>query len=363
MEEQDQTLMKQFNVNARRQLIPTGGMFELTPRCTLDCTMCYVHLTNEQMKGKQELSGDEWIRILDEAYAAGLVSLLLTGGECLLHKDFKKIYLHAKSLPIFLSVNTNGTLINEDYVDFFQKNPPRGIQITLYGNSEDCYEKVTGHRMFERVKTNILRLRDAGVNVHVAITPCKYLIDEVVDIVAFLKKEKIFYSVNPALCEANTGTGRTLEDFNISVEDEVEMHRKLHALNGSPFYQNEPITELPQLCEDDGSVPHRMPCAAGRSTFVVSWEGKMHPCVWLSEIEPDLSQVSFAEAWHICNEGALTHLVPVECHTCKYRPVCFDCTIVRMDPNNPGHCNQETCMRTIGKINAGIIKFENSDQD
>lgn len=356
------TLIKQFRVNSRRQLIPTGGMLELTPRCTLDCAMCYVHLTNEQMSGKRELNGDEWIRIIDEAYEAGMVSLLLTGGECLLHKDFKKIYLHVKSLPIFVSVNTNGTLITDEYIEFFRVNPPRRIQISLYGNSEECYERVTGHRMYERVKANILKLRDAGLNVQVAITPCKYLVDEVVDIVDLLRKEKIYYLINPALCDANDDTGRSIESFNISIEQEIEMFSKLRNRYGIQEYNNTPVTTLPELMEDNGSVQHRIPCGAGRASFAVSWDGKIRPCVWLSDVQADLLTVPFAEAWKVINEGVMTHLIPIECAQCRYRKVCFECSIVRMDPKNPGHRNLDTCKRTIGKINAGILKFEEPNE-
>lgn len=34
---------------------------------------------------------------------------------------------------MIVTVNTNGTLLNEDWAAFFAKNPPRRVNVTLYG--------------------------------------------------------------------------------------------------------------------------------------------------------------------------------------------------------------------------------------
>ena len=62
--------------------LPIGGTFELTPRCNFNCKMCYVHLTQEEQERRgRELTTEEWLRIGKDAKDAGMVFLLLTGGE------------------------------------------------------------------------------------------------------------------------------------------------------------------------------------------------------------------------------------------------------------------------------------------
>lgn len=71
-------LLKQAN----QMRIPIGGQFELTSRCNLKCKMCYVSCpSNDKNALSREHSADEWIKIAKEARDAGMLYLLLTGGE------------------------------------------------------------------------------------------------------------------------------------------------------------------------------------------------------------------------------------------------------------------------------------------
>ena len=53
---------------AFQDAIPISGTFELTPRCNLNCRMCYVHLPAEEIPCHgRELMAVEWLRIAEEA--------------------------------------------------------------------------------------------------------------------------------------------------------------------------------------------------------------------------------------------------------------------------------------------------------
>ncbi len=45
-----------------------------------------------------------------------------------------------------MTVFTNATLIDERIVRLFEELPPQLVEVTLYGASEEVYERVTGVR-------------------------------------------------------------------------------------------------------------------------------------------------------------------------------------------------------------------------
>ena len=117
---------------AKEKKAPINGSLELLPLCNMNCDMCYVRLSREEMEQKGRLrTADEWLEVGRQMKDAGVLFLLLTGGEPLLFPDFKRLYLELRKMGFILTINTNGTLINEDWADFFGTYPPRRVNITL----------------------------------------------------------------------------------------------------------------------------------------------------------------------------------------------------------------------------------------
>lgn len=112
-------LSSYLHARAYRSGTPLAGNFELTARCNFNCKMCYVHLTaEEQQRRGRELTADEWLAIAQEARSRGMLFLLLTGGEPLIRKDFRYLLTELKKMGLLVSVNSNGSLIDRDWLDF-----------------------------------------------------------------------------------------------------------------------------------------------------------------------------------------------------------------------------------------------------
>lgn len=62
------------------------------------------------------------------------------GGGPLLVPGFKELYLALKAEGMVLTLNTNGTLLDEPWADFFARHKPRRVNITLYGADDAAYE-------------------------------------------------------------------------------------------------------------------------------------------------------------------------------------------------------------------------------
>ena len=116
---------------------------ELTDRCNFKCRHCYICEDAVSARDK-ELSADEILAVAKDAVKRGALWCTLTGGEPLLREDFPEIYIGLKKLGLLVTVFTNGSLITEKHIELFKTYPPYCIEITVYGMSENTYERVTG---------------------------------------------------------------------------------------------------------------------------------------------------------------------------------------------------------------------------
>lgn len=116
------TYEKRLIAKAARSHTPINGSLELLPLCNMNCDMCYVRLSRSEMERQGRLrSAAEWISLARQMQKAGTLFLLLTGGEPLLFPDFKALYLELRKMGMILTINTNGTLMDEAWSDFLLK--------------------------------------------------------------------------------------------------------------------------------------------------------------------------------------------------------------------------------------------------
>ncbi len=347
---------KFMNFKAREKNLPIAGSFELTPLCNLDCKMCYVHLNRDQMRGAELLSTETWKDIMTQAVEAGMMYARITGGECTTFPGFKELYLHLMSMGVEVAVLSNGILIDEDMCDFFVAHPPSGIQVTLYGASEDSYERVTGHRVFARVMENLHRMEAAGIPLSIAITPNAFMTDGL-EVVRLLHDEGLVFNINPGIIVPREETGRKIEDA--SLDAYVDMMRLQRELEGRlPEPECEP-DELPDVAssEGHGDAPRGVRCGAGRSAFAVGWRGAMLPCNTFPCEPVDVLELGFAEAWRRTNAQALNFPIPVECQACAYEKVCKHCVAEHAGGAEPGHASPAVCQWGKRMVAEGIFKL------
>ena len=214
---------------AREQGVPLYGELELTPLCNLSCRMCYVHLNEAQMGGRRLLSVEQWKDLIGQAYAAGLLHVTLTGGECLTYPGFRELFLFLHSLGCEVTVFSNGVLLDRDWIDFFKVHTPARIQITLYGDSDETYERVTGSRVYSRVVEHIHMLQEAGLPVSLCITPSLYLGEDVFGTLRTAYQLDPSMKVNTNLFKPKKETGRSEQ----AADPEMEMYIRIYRIPGT----------------------------------------------------------------------------------------------------------------------------------
>ena len=241
-----------LHARACREGTPLAGNFELTARCNFDCKMCYVHLTAEEQRRRgRELTADEWLAIAEEARSRGMLFLLLTGGEPLIRADFRYLLTELKKMGLLVSVNSNGSLIDRDWLEFFRHEPPFRFNITLYGGSDAAYERLCGRAMFGRVTENIRALRELGIGVKLNASMTPYNIGDM---------EQIYHIAE----ELGTPMQLATYMFPPARRERRRAQRPLYGLRGGGLQR-----ALGQAAPDPGAVPRaRAGDEAGPGTAV-----------------------------------------------------------------------------------------------
>ena len=354
-----EAVRKFLGFKARAKGIPISGSFELTPLCNLDCKMCYVHLNREQMHGAQLLTVEQWKGIMQEAIDCGMMYARLTGGECLTYPGFRELYLFLHSKGVEVSILSNGLLMDADMLDFLQEHPPSAVQITLYGASEEAYERVTGKRAFARVLENIRRLEDAKIPLSIAVTPNEFMQDGE-DVIRLLHEQELTFAINAGLMVPREETGRKLADAGL--DSYVAMMKLRQALQGRLTEPDCEPESLPDPGSENITAEKGVRCGAGRSNFAVDWQGRMRPCNTFPCEPVDVLTLGFPEAWKRTNHTALNYPLPAECEGCAYKGVCKHCVAEHSAGAPAGHASPAICAWGRRMIAEGLLKLQQPEQ-
>lgn len=344
-----------LDLRAREKGVPLHGQFELTPLCNFNCKMCYVHLEPEQLGSRTVLSVNAWKDLMRQAWDAGMIDAVLTGGECLIYPGFEELYLYLHGLGCSVSILTNGYLLDEKRLHFFLEHRPKDIRITLYGCDDGVYERVTGQRAFSRVVENIRRAMDAGLRISLSVTPNTFLGEDVLQTVRVGKALNQQLNVNSAIFQPREETGRG----SLRGDPEAEMYVKIYLLlNELDGIEIQPVEEekLPPIggpaheCTEHGLL-----CGGGRSSFVIDWKGNVLPCNRLTIVSASALEEGFRAAWARVNQRVNGWPRVPECRGCAYSSVCKKCPAAMLEYAPAGKQPLALCERVKSYVRSGVI--------
>ena len=310
---------------------PANGSIELLPLCNMNCDMCYVRLSKKEMEAKGRLrTADEWLEVGRQMKDAGVLFLLLTGGEPFLYPDFRRLYLELRKMGMIITINTNGTLIDEDLAEFFGKYKPRRVNITLYGADEDAYTNLCHYPGgYEKTLQGIRLLRENDEDVKVSSSLAqtnKSDLDRLLDIGETLGIPVwVDTYMMPATRERDLPY-----NMQVRLEPEEAAREGIRAMKRVlgpelfPQYVRQSV-ERADHPEPAEAKPGHMSCMAGQCSFTINWQGEMRPCVILTEPAISVFEFGFKAAWKYIVEETHKILLNEKCSTCHMRHLCRTC--------------------------------------
>lgn len=161
--------------------------FPIIKVCTQKCVYCGDGAEMTLCDEKKFDTGDllEWHAA---ARSLGVEKFRITGGEPLLHPDFKRIVRSVAQDAAFVLVNTNATLVTK-YRERWEGSPMNcRFVVNYHGATEEAYDRVSGTTgYFQAARKGIEMLADAGLLYRLNAVANRHNIHEIWDIIAYCK--------------------------------------------------------------------------------------------------------------------------------------------------------------------------------
>ncbi|MBD3183176.1 radical SAM protein [Candidatus Poribacteria bacterium] len=323
--------------------VPLSFSLEITARCNNNCRHCYINLPAGDTKAKgNEISVDVIGRIADEAVELGSLWVLISGGEPLLRKDFSEIYISLKKKGLVPTVFTNACLITKEHIEIFNKYPPKNLEVTVYGASEETYEKVTrqpgSYKAFVR---GLDLLLENDIKVRLKAMALKSNLHEMDEIARFCRERtKDFFRFDPILhmrYDFDPVRNEEIRSERLSPQQIVELERA----------DPDRAQEMEELCDKfilpdpiKNDKNYLFGCASGIHSFVVGYDGVYRLCssLWHPDCLYDLKTGTLAEAWNDFTPKILRMTSDKE----EYHKSCGTCPIINLCLWCPAHTHLET---------------------
>ncbi len=344
---------------------PIGGTMELLPLCNMDCKMCYVRLTKEEMNARgRMLSCDEWLRIADEAVQQGLLFLLITGGEPLMYPEFKRLYATLSQKGLVLSVNTNGTLIDEEMADFFAQYGCRRLNITLYGKNDETYGALCRNpRGFTQVMNaaKLLKARDVPFRLTCSVTPQN--IDDLPELYSIARDLDVPLQATSYMFPALRKGLCAQEQYRLEPEEAARSLVNCFQYAHANADMEASCRQTLNMLQNPGKLGNGtgFSCRAAHSGFWMNWKGEMLPCGMFEEPRISLLQHSFHDCWNYIVETCRNIRISSKCVECDVQNICQICPAACLtETGSTEECPEYLCRMTKESIR--IMKSYISDR-
>lgn len=326
-----------LHAKAAKMGIPLSGTFELTPCCNMACKMCYVRMTHQQQEAIAPLrTAQEWLDLGAQAKEAGMLYLLLTGGEPFLRPDFQEIFQGLHRMGILLFINTNGTLIDEKTIAWLRQTPPTRVNVTLYGASNETYARLCGNPNGYTQATRAIRLlTEAGISVRINCSLTPHNAADLEGIYEFANREGLLIQATsymfPPLRRDEQMIGQNdrftpWESAYYSAKINMLQHGEDWFLERIDQNMLPPIPSETDDCPDPNAEGEGIRCRAGKCSFWITWKGDFMACGMLPVSEGvNVFTLGFDEAWNRTKGCAAAIRLPAKCKECVARDNCKAC--------------------------------------
>src|ERR1700704_1967011 len=134
---------------------PLWLLAEVTYKCPLHCVFCYNPV--DYTRYGEELSTDDWLRVLRQGRELGATQLGFSGGEPLVRDDLEIMVSEARKLGYYSNLITSGVGLDEKRIAAFKEGGLDHIQLSFQDSTREMNDFLSSTRTFE-LKQRVAKL-------------------------------------------------------------------------------------------------------------------------------------------------------------------------------------------------------------
>ena len=125
---------------------PLWLLAEVTYKCPLHCVFCYNPV--DYTRYGEELSTDDWLRVLRQGRELGATQLGFSGGEPLVRDDLEIMVSEARKLGYYSNLITSGVGLNEKRLAAFKEGGLDHIQLSFQDSTREMNDFLSSTKTF-----------------------------------------------------------------------------------------------------------------------------------------------------------------------------------------------------------------------
>ena len=130
------------------RVVPYAVLAELSHRCPLQCPYCSNPLALE--KASNELSTEDWTRVIEQAADMGILHVHFSGGEPTVRKDLEILVEKAAEVGLYSNLITSAVLLDRDRLEGLRDLGLDHVQISFQGTTPEIADRVAGFKGHEK---------------------------------------------------------------------------------------------------------------------------------------------------------------------------------------------------------------------
>ena len=314
-------------VKVSGEFVPLVVSWNLTRKCNLKCSHCYINSTTEELR--DELSTKEAKSLIDQICQVSSPLLILSGGEPLLRKDVLELVKYGSEKGLRMGLGSNGSFIDETMAKNLKDAGIKTVSISLdsaVSQKHDDFRGVVGS--WQKAVEAIKALKENYVLVQVNTTVTQHNLHEIDTIMSFaedlgVENFHLFFLVP-------TGRGARIADISPAMYERMIQttfaKTAKHKLNVRPSC----APQFMRIAEDMGLDMRQWirGCIAGLYYCRIYPNGDITPCPYLPVKLGNIREESFSHIWY--NSEVFKNLrnfdaLKGKCGACDYRSLCGGC--------------------------------------
>jgi radical SAM protein with 4Fe4S-binding SPASM domain len=332
----------------------TSLQIELTSKCNERCVHCYIPHENKT----DDIEAELFYNVLEQCKEMGLLSLTLSGGEPMLHKNFCEFLRKCKEYDFSVNILSNLTLLNDEIIAEMKANRLSSVQVSLYSMNPEIHDEITQLKgSFEKTKNALLKLIENDIPLQISCPTMKQNKNCYVDVINWAKALRVRAVSDYIMMAKYDHTTQNL-DNRLSL-DEVE--RVINDIIENDTEYQEQIKDANVTEEEKRDISNDIVCGVCISSICMIANGNVYPCAgWQDYVVGNVKKTSLREIWD--NSEKVKYLRALrkkdfpKCLKCEDKAFCAMCMVRNANEDTHGDplkINEHFCK--VAKLNRKIV--------